>query len=246
MNQNNIDFLAREKFQNRIQKGMIGPGSDTWGLPEEEELISNDTPLQRYFSGILFPDKDVCASQNEQDDAELQSQTSIDDYDSSNGSENQNIEEDEVTTNSSENETDKISKTNFFPTNIGLSVCAPKTTKNLDVTFSFGLYYQPKNQEVRIKISEQGYRSFFEEKIPFQLPFKDILKYENGFMFLERELNGFAGGKGKKRSGEYAGFDEFKKAKNLVDSPAKYFIDYLERIITQGRIWKRIHNQIQL
>ena len=246
MNQNNIDFLAREKFQNRIQKGMIGPGSDTWGLPDEEELISNDTPLQRYFSGILFPDKDVCASQNEQDDAELQSQTSTDDYDSSNESENQNIEENEITTNSNENETDKISKTNFFPTNIGISVCVPKTTKNLDVIFSFGLYYQPKNQEVKIKITEQGYRSFFEKKIPFQLPFKDILKYENGFMFLERELKGFAGGKGKTRSGEYAGFDDFKKTKNLVDSAAKYFIDYLERIITQGRIWKRIPNNIQL
>ena len=246
MSQSNIDYLAREKFQERISKGMIGPGSDTWGLPDEEEIISNDTPLQRYFSGILFPDKDQCNTQTNLDDAEIQSQSESDDE-----TDEQQIEKNEEFSESTsqspnQSETDKISKTSFFHTNIGLSISVPKEINKLNVTFSFGLYYQPKNKEIKIKIAEAGYKSFFDENIPYQLPFKDILKYEDGFMLLERELKGNTGGK-KKRSEEYLAFDEFKKKNtNLKDSSAKYYIDYLEKLISQGRIWKRKNNKTTL
>ena len=47
----------RDSFYNEIQKGLIGPGSDIFGVPENVELIS-DFPLNRYYSGILFPEKD--------------------------------------------------------------------------------------------------------------------------------------------------------------------------------------------
>lgn len=247
----NIDFLAREKFQERIKKGMIGPGSDIWGLPDEEEIISNDTPLQRYFSGILFPEKNRVSTIDEEDQAEIQSNTEIDDYESvSNDIDEENIKEEqdssqEESKSNNEKDPDKISKTNFFPTNIGLSVCIPKNIEELKVTFSFGLYYQPNNKDIKIKISEQGYRSFLEEKhIPYSLPFKDILKYKNGFMFLERPLKGFTGGK-KQRSEEYKQFDEFRKGDNLKNSSAQYFIDKLEKLISQNRIWKRKDFQIE-
>ena len=247
MNQSDIDFIAREKFQQRIEKGMIGPGSDTWGLPDKEEIISNDTPLQRYFSGVLFPYKDVCNSQTELDDADIQNETSEEDYEIEEQQDDSGKIEDETSIRpSNETETDIISKTNFFPTNIGLSVCVSKSANFLDVSFSFGLYYQPKNKEIKIKINEAGHQSFFDGKIPYQLPFKDILKYENGFMFLERELKGYAGGKGQTRSEEYCAFDEFKKPSNLKDSSVQYYIEYLEKLINQGRIWKRKNNKITI
>ena len=237
MSQNNIDFISREKFQTRILKGMLGPGSDSWGLPDEEEIISNDTPLQRYFSGILFPEKSMAQSQDEEDQANLECDSEIED-------DPQEIEdeeiEDENSFKSSESDADKISKTNFFPTNIGLSFCLPKSIKEIEVEFCFGLYFQPTNADIKIKISEQGYHSFFDENLPFKLPFRDILVYEDGYMSLTRELKGYAGGKGKNRSEEYLEFDEFKRKENLIDSSAKYYIGYLERIISQGRIWKRI------
>ena len=44
-----------EKIIERIKNGLIGPGSDIFHLNNKEELIS-DYPLQRYYSGILFPD----------------------------------------------------------------------------------------------------------------------------------------------------------------------------------------------
>ncbi|AEE54567.1 helicase domain-containing protein (plasmid) [Haliscomenobacter hydrossis DSM 1100] len=237
---NKINKKARDKFQQRITKGMIGPGSDTWGLPDEEEIISNQTPIQRYFSGILFPERDLkaCPTQLALDDAEIQNQTEpTDDSDKISPAFEQSEDEDnkqEV----SESEEDRVSKTNFFPTNIGLSVCLPSSISEIDLLISFGLYYQPKNKDVKIKISEEGYRSFFGEKIPFQLPFKEILRYDDGFMFLDRELKGDLGGK-KPRSEEYLAFDQFNSKDNLKDSNARYFIDYLEKLTNIGRIWKR-------
>ena len=155
-----IDNKAREKFQNRIEKGLLGPGSDTWGLPDEEEIIS-DYPLQRYFTGILFPEKSICKTQEEVDDAETTSETLTDEE-----ADEQKIEivkdnEGKDGFESKETEDNKISQNNFFPTNIAVSVCLPKETLSLDVTFSFGLYYQPKNSEIKIKINEAGYQAFF-------------------------------------------------------------------------------------
>lgn len=245
MKQNDIDFLAREKFQNRIQKGMIGPGSDTWGLPDKEEIISSDTPLQRYFSGILFPEKDRVSSEQEEDDALIQSETEEEDPEVIEEESKKDENKRENVQKSTENEPDKIGKTNFFPTNIGISICVPKEINELKVTFSFGLYHQPKNKDIKIKINEQGFHSFFEEKhIPYSLPFKEILKYNDGFMFLERSLKGYAGGKGKARSEEYKQFDQFKRTNNLKDSSAKYYIDKLEKLIEQNRIWKRVDYKI--
>lgn len=246
MSQNNPDYLAREKFQQRIAKGMIGPGSDIWGLPDEEEIISNDTPLQRYFSGILFPEKDLatCKTQNDLDDAEIQSLTESSDADE-HDKEPAPEEPKDGEQRTSESDEDRVSKTSFFTTNIGASVCLPSNISEIDVVFSFGLYYQPKNKEVRIRIPEEGYHSLFNDKIPYQLPFKDILKYEDGFMFLERELKGNVGGK-KSRSEEFLALDQFIRRDNLKGSNAQYFTDYLEKLSNIGRIWKRKDFKIPL
>ena len=56
-----IEYNARQKFQDRVTKGMLGPGSDTWGVSESEEIIS-DYPLIRYFTGVLFPEKAIISS----------------------------------------------------------------------------------------------------------------------------------------------------------------------------------------
>mgnify|MGYP000474340783 CR=1 FL=1 len=68
-----LDEKARDIIQSRISKGMIGPGSDTWGIEETEEIIS-DYPLQRYFSGIIFPVKTISQTIEEKEDAEAESE----------------------------------------------------------------------------------------------------------------------------------------------------------------------------
>jgi hypothetical protein len=66
--------MARDLFHHRIQKGMVGPGSENWGLETEEEIIS-DYPLVRYFTGILFPEKENPHSESEVDELLGKSET---------------------------------------------------------------------------------------------------------------------------------------------------------------------------
>lgn len=240
----NIDEKARDIIQSRILKGMIGPGSDTWGVEDIEEIIS-DYPLQRYFSGIVFPDKTICKTIDEKEGADAESEA----LKEANETNEENIEKQKESdsklsgiANPNDDEL-KINQNNFFPTNIGLSVAIQKDIKSIDVTFCFGLYHQPKQSEIKIKINQAGYDSFFEEGIPIPLAWRDILKYENGFMFLERDLKGEQS-KPERENGEYGQFDRFKHFSNLKRQTdeggyfsAYYYINYLEKLVS--RVWKR-------
>ena len=231
-----MSIKYRDIFQERLLKGLIGPGSDSFGLPDEEEILS-DYPLQRYFSAVIFPEKKFSATESEEDELELQTETE----------EANNLTPEEVVTEiendvsaepkkdeSTEGE-NKANQNHFHPNNFGLTFCIDPTEETIEVEFSGGFYYTPEKQaEIKIKIGEAGYQAFVDEKLGF--PFKDILVYENGYLSLSRELKGDKGGKNK-RSGEYLQFDEFKKTDSYKDSSAKYYIEYFQKLI--GRIWKR-------
>ncbi|KAA3596707.1 MAG: helicase [Calditrichaeota bacterium] len=240
---NENDLRARQKFQNRITKGMLGPGSDTWGLEEKEEIIS-DYPLQRYFTGILFPKSEKIYSDTEADDKEVEAETLGEQGEDEYIQENIDdvTEKDEPNENKKEKNEDyeKISQNNFFPNNIGLTVCVANSTKEIDVTFSFGVYFQPKLSETKIKISEKGFKSFSDSQIPIQLSFKDKLKFDGKFMCLKRELEGKAS---KGRSEDYKSFDEFKKQKEFSKFDASNFVWKLEKLL--GRKWKRREIEIR-
>lgn len=244
-----LDEKARDIIQSRILKGMIGPGSDTWGVEDREEIIS-DYPLQRYFSGIVFPDKTICKTIDEKENADAESDAPIDSKETNEEDlEKQKEVETKLSGIANPNDDElKISQNNFFPTNIGLSVALQKDIKIIDVTFSFGLYYQPKQSDIKIKINQAGYDSFFEEGIPIPLAWRDILKYEEGFMFLERDLKGEQS-KPERENGEYGQFDKFKHFSNLKRQTeeggyfsAYYYINYLEKLVS--RVWKRKDFQI--
>lgn len=239
-----LDEKARDIIQNRILKGMIGPGSDTWGVDESEEIIS-DYPLQRYFSSIIFPDKTICKTIDEKESADAESEALKEAKETNEENLEKPKEEDSKFSGiANPNDDDlKISQNNFFPTNIGISVALRKDIKSIDIVFSFGLYYQPKQYEIKIKIPQAGYDSFFEEGIPVPLIWRDILKYEDGFMFLERDLKGEQS-KPERENGEYGQFDRFKHYSNLKRQTeeggyfsAYYYINYLEKLVS--RVWKR-------
>jgi len=236
---NNLDFKARNKFHERISKGLLGPGSDVWGLPDEEEVIS-DYPLIRYFTGVLFPKKSNVETQTELDDAEAENETSDED-DISEISEERNSDTDQENTlkpNLTKTDDLKMSHNNFFPNNMALSFCVEDSLVEIQVEFSFGLYFQPTYKQKKIKISQIGFDSFSYNKIPYQLSFIDKLKYENGFMFLNIKLDGYVGGGGKERSGDYVEYDKFRRWDNLKDCPTtKTYKHILEKLL--GRAWKR-------
>ena len=77
---NNHDNIARDIFQERIKKGLLGPGSDIFvNEKDKSEEIISDYPLQRYYTGVLFPEqikKDTAES-------EVANETETDDEDNS-------------------------------------------------------------------------------------------------------------------------------------------------------------------
>ncbi len=239
-----IDY--RDSFYTEVQKGLIGPGSDIFGVPENEELIS-DYPLNRYYSGILFPLKDfpsgIPKSEEEIESSNNQAETDENDYDNTDekqqtgDAEEKEESKDEDNSQTSDTQDYQLNQNAFFPTHIGFTFCIePK--KFIGVNFSFGIYDQlePPQTEIKIAISKEGFKSFFDETIEKPLSFREILTYSDGFMQLSRKLNGSRGGR-EKRSGEYLDFDNFKNYKNIGDKEAYKHIHLLEKLL--GRIWKR-------
>lgn len=241
---NSHDSIARDIFQERIKKGLLGPGSDIFVSEKDiNEEIIGDYPLQRYYTGVLFPKKEKVQTFNEKADAEL--------YNETDNEENEENEEGDVTIEFSSNENGidkkrkepneddelKISQNTFFPSNIGLTFCVDQNVKELDVEFGFGLYSQidEKNEkdlsECKILFSE----SLYQETIVNNENFPDILKqklgYEDGYLRLTKKIEGFKGGK-KKRSGDYVIFDEYKRK-----FPKRVETQMIEKLF--GRKWKR-------
>ena len=224
-------------FRDTIKNNLIGPGSDVFISNVEEEIIS-DYPLSRYFSGILFPEKE--AEEPEKDskgnDDDANANTEIEDS----VDEIALLENDEPEINLDEEDSNKKNKApkdnapeyseanQYFPTNFGLTFCVPKDTKSIDVTFNFAKYQQLKPVNAKIEIDEKDYKWFVEH------PFNSIsqyLEYEDGLMFLNKE--------NFERSGldvrtYRARFKENEQQTELINS-----VGYKKVELLLGRLWQR-------
>ena len=245
------DKHPREYFEQRLEKGLIGPGSDSWGLPDEIEIIS-DYPLVRYFSGVIFPEKDYSegktksASLDSIINADVRAETDEDEDDRIDSSKNikdaiDDLDEDDKNEDSNDkkitevNESENLNSNRFHPNNMGLTLCVSTHAQQLKICVSFGMYTQKDEYEVKIRANQQIFNSFSDENLQTKLSFIDKLAFDGEYMYLTKKLEGFS--KGVKRSGDYLNFNEFKKYSNLKDTPTFWSINYLETLI--GRAWQR-------
>lgn len=231
---NNHDTIARDIFQQRINKGLLGPGSDIFvdEKHKNEEIIS-DYPLQRYYTGVLFPEQIRASTLSEEATNEIGKETESDDDEAKNeGAEEiepdkeNRIPKKEV----SEDDEVKIPQNTFFPSNIGLTFCIENSVNELDVTFNFGLYSQVKT-DIRIKTSQRDFDEFINHPT---FPFKGIISYNEAYMILKRKLKGTSR---MPRTEEFAVFDDFKKSDEFKDSPLPPIFHLFEKLM--GRTWKR-------
>jgi hypothetical protein len=234
----------RDAFYDEIRDGLIGAGSDIFGVPNNEELIS-DYPLNRYYSGILFPSKDfptgLPKSEEEIESSSNEADTDEIDYDNATDKEQtgDSLEKEEKNTEDNSQTSDtqdfQLKQNTFFPTHLGFTFCIEQK-KYIGVNFSFGIYDQLEqpNPEIKIAISKEGFESFFDPTIEAPLSFKEILIYDDGFMQFSRKLNGSPM---NPRSGEFKDFDNFKDYKNIGDKSVYKYVHLLEKLL--GRIWKR-------
>ena len=131
---NNHDSIARDIFQERIKKGLLGPGSDIFVDEKDrnEEIIA-DYPLQRYYTGVLFPEQIKADSTSDEANNEVGRETESDDEDSQNEPDN-NSEQKNENYNPKKNEANeddelKTTQNTFFPTNLGLTFCIDNQVK---------------------------------------------------------------------------------------------------------------------
>lgn len=232
---NNNDSIARDIFQARIKKGLLGPGSDIFveDLDKNEEIIA-DYPLQRYYTGVLFPEQIKANTASEEANNEVGNETESDDEDSLDKTDEKTepVNENYNPKKKEANEDDELKTTQntFFPTNLGLTFCIDNKVKEIDVEFNFGLYSQIKS-EIKIKLSQRDFDEFINHP---SFPFKEIISYEDGYMILKRKLKGNSR---TPRTEEYAQFDEFKKSESFKESPLPPIFHSFEKLL--GRTWKR-------
>ncbi|MHA4809923.1 helicase-related protein [Flavitalea flava] len=181
-------------FRDTVQKCLIGPGSDVFGLDASSEIIS-DYPLKRYYSAVLFPSsvnkgndlsiggEDDTTSKTEYSDsdnndpgADLSESNSID------GAEDPNYKKKKISTN--ENEGAAYSETNhYFPTNFGLTFCVEENTNAIQADFSFSRYHQITNPtDARIEVSLDDFNKLVNNDT---FPLVEYLAYEDGKMYFK-------------------------------------------------------------
>lgn len=228
---NNYLDEPRLIFRDTIKDNLIGPGSDVFISDNENEIIS-DYPLSRYYSGILFPERDMEVSIGEKETHDANAEIE-DDNTETETPETDNTDEisDEDIDKSKNVEPEKeYSEANqYFPTNFGLTFCVPKDAKTLTVTFSYAKYTQIEATSATIEISEEEFKKFSEN--PYNSVTK-YFKYENGLMSLNKEEFD----KGGLSVRNYRDrFKENEQQTELLDSVA-----YKKGELLLGRLWKRV------
>jgi len=227
-----MSSTLRNQFQTRIKKGLLGAGSDSWGVNDSEELIS-DTPLNRYYTGVLFPQSGVPKSPQDED----KTSEEIEDQENSTEEKEYNTVESqyddsktdiELAKNDDDKEDERVIN-RFFPNSMGITFCVANDTQKIQVEFFFGLYYQAKRSELKIKTEEITYQTLISDK---EFSLSHLLAYEDEFLFLTSEPKGNS--RGKDRSGDYKALDDYKKQ---VKPEIKNYVEIVDKLFTSA--WKR-------
>ena len=222
-------------FRDTIKKNLIGPGSDVFVSDIENEIIS-DYPLSRYFSGILFPEKEIAQTEDSiglNDDVNSKAETTEgeDEENIFDTIDNNNSEDIANKKSSKENDPEYSEANQYFPTNFGLTFCVPKSTKNVDVTFSYSKYKQIKSIDAKVEIDENIYKSFVSNP---NNPISDYLLYENGFMFLNKKTF---------NADDLTVYTLRDKFKNDDLTELRNSIVYSKVELLLGRVWQRVKQE---
>lgn len=145
----------------RVRKEIIGPGSDVFHCKEDfsDEIIEGK-PLQRYFSGILFP-KQLQPNASDNGEQEMKDEDADDITDLSSDT----VEEENKGKETFEEEADETDKTDtqpkytsntFFPSHFGITFAVGNTCEKFKAIIRFGNYIKAKPEEIKISYSGEG------------------------------------------------------------------------------------------
>lgn len=221
----------RDYFSSRIKKSLLGPGSDIFTGPEEEEVIS-DYPLQRYYTGVLFPERTISSPEEEDGREEIgSSEDDFEDEFDSSGREDYIGDRKKGVANESDGESYAPSN-QYFPTNCGMTFCVNEEIEKLKVNVSGATYKLAAHNEIRISYSENE-KDFLFRFLPEE--FKSKLSFDGEAIFFKDKPEG----KTKKgRTKDYAVPQQLRKIEELGN---RIELEKLERLLApENRLWKRV------
>ncbi len=121
----------RDKRVSRVQKELIGPGSDLFECEDKENFsdeVIADKPLLRYFSGILYPKQTGIGDFVEEDDENDETPSEITEEVS-----NVDVEDGDASPKTESKEDNKeiaYSASTFFPSQYGISSQFQRIVRN--------------------------------------------------------------------------------------------------------------------
>ncbi|MDR0754607.1 MAG: hypothetical protein LBF04_04380, partial [Prevotellaceae bacterium] len=140
----------REKIISRVQKELIGPGTDLFEC-SDKVIFSNEIiagkPLLRYFSGILYPKQTAIGDFIDDDDGD-EMPAGIAEVPNDTISENQ--ENEQLSEPKEDDKEVQYSASTFFPSQYGISFAVSKDCLELRIKLSFGNYKKAKTKEISI------------------------------------------------------------------------------------------------
>lgn len=169
-----MSLHPRDVFKEQIQKMLVGPGADIFGLDEKKEIIAS-YPLKTYYSGILFPERKVDNSDVNSENNGGKESVENEYNDSQNSFEIADLPPKKAP--KDENATKDLTEANhYYPSNMGLTVCLPLNITSIDVTFSAATYKDLSENwtDRKVKIKKTDYEdlknnihfpSFFKEQL---------------------------------------------------------------------------------
>lgn len=151
-------YQNREIVISRVKKELIGPGSDIFECTDKENFLDEiieGKPLQRYYSGILYPKQhssvEVDNSMEQEDD---ENEEIPDDLIENNDLIEPSLNNDtKIETQLLINDDDKeiqYASSTFFPSQYGISFSVSEKCAEIKAIISFGNYKKAKNSEIAI------------------------------------------------------------------------------------------------
>ncbi|UOQ76541.1 hypothetical protein MUN84_18685 [Hymenobacter sp. 5516J-16] len=145
---------TREFFTSRLHQSLLGPGSDMYLGPAATEVL-DDFPLQRYYTGILFPDREAEVTPGEEAERLTRNEAADDlphdaSADAVFGTENHaeagfapGVAPAAASAGEAAESRDEYAAANhYFPSSLGLTCCVPAEAPVLLITVR-GASYRP-------------------------------------------------------------------------------------------------------
>jgi len=225
---------ARVVFVDRINRELIGPGSDIYAAsPDFSDEVIEGKPLNRYYSGILFPPKDETLEEDksQDDDDDEINETPVEEEkepitDLKESREEANEEEDTI----------RLTANLYFPTNLGLTFCIEDDINEIILEINFGTYKKASYKDIKIKYDGEGI------ELLNQYGFDNFIEYdyEKKILSLKHDLKGNRR-KGKK-SEDYLIIDELVKTFNSNVSRDHILIKHITKLLYGKDKWKRTNH----